>query len=152
MQYRIIIALLTGMVSGMTGQVVAGELLLDSYLWEHRVVLICAVSPHDKRTAVLDGALEVRRSEVRDRDLVIVRAYEDGTGFNDSSPLAPDAVRQLREEFSISTGDCVTVLIGKDGTEKLRTTCTVELEDIFAVVDAMPMRQREIRERGVEVR
>jgi hypothetical protein len=39
------------------------------------------------------------------------------------------------------------VLIGKDGGEKLRQTIPLAPADLFALVDAMPMRQAEIRER-----
>lgn len=39
-------------------------------------------------------------------------------------------------------------LVGKDGGEKFRSTNVVPVEDLFALVDAMPMRRREIRERS----
>jgi len=143
-------ALFIGMVIGLTGQVGAGERLLDSYRWKYRILLICAGSSHDKRTAALDAALESRRKGLQDRDLVIVRAYEDGTGSANGSLLAPDDVRKMRQDFSIGTGECLVLLIGKDGTEKLREGCTFDLEDIFSVIDAMPMRQREMNERNGE--
>jgi hypothetical protein len=37
------------------------------------------------------------------------------------------------------------VLIGKDGKEKLRRTTPLSSKGLFAVVDAMPMRQAEMR-------
>jgi hypothetical protein len=39
------------------------------------------------------------------------------------------------------------VLIGKDGGEKLRRTTPLSPEELFAIVDAMPMRRAEMRER-----
>lgn len=39
------------------------------------------------------------------------------------------------------------VLIGRDGGEKLRQSTPLAAADLFAVVDAMPMRQAEMRER-----
>jgi hypothetical protein len=39
-------------------------------------------------------------------------------------------------------------LVGKDGGEKLRSPRPVSPEELFALVDAMPMRQRERRERA----
>jgi len=41
----------------------------------------------------------------------------------------------------------MVILIGKDGELKLRKELPVELSEIFSVIDAMPMRQREMRER-----
>ena len=152
MRYYVTIALLTGMVIGMSGQVVAGDRLLDSYRWRNRVLFIGAVSPDDGRAVALKRSLEDRRREVLERDLVVVRVYENGTGSRNGVPLSPDEVRQVRGGFSIGMGACVVVLVGKDGTEKLREPCAVDLEDIFAVIDAMPMRQQEMRQRGVEGR
>jgi len=37
-------------------------------------------------------------------------------------------------------------LIGKDGGEKLRRTTLLAPEELFAIVDAMPMRRAEIRD------
>ena len=36
-------------------------------------------------------------------------------------------------------------LIGKDGDVKLRSELTIANEDLFAVIDAMPMRQSEMQ-------
>ena len=40
------------------------------------------------------------------------------------------------------------ILVGKDGTEKLRAHHVVSAQALFALIDAMPMRQREMREAG----
>jgi hypothetical protein len=39
-------------------------------------------------------------------------------------------------------------LLGKDGGEKLRSNQPVSTESLFALVDAMPMRRQEMRERA----
>jgi len=39
------------------------------------------------------------------------------------------------------------VLVGKDGGEKLRRGAAVDIDEIFSVIDAMPMRQREMEEK-----
>ena len=39
------------------------------------------------------------------------------------------------------------VLIGKDGGEKLRRTTPLSPAELFAIVDAMPMRRAEMREK-----
>jgi len=46
--------------------------------------------------------------------------------------VAPDAFR--------------VVLVGKDGTEKRRDAEPVAARSLFDTIDAMPMRQREMRE------
>ncbi len=39
------------------------------------------------------------------------------------------------------------LLVGKDGTEKLRSHILVTNEQLFAIIDAMPMRQREMKKK-----
>jgi hypothetical protein len=38
--------------------------------------------------------------------------------------------------------------VGKDGGIKLRRSAQIELKDIFDLIDAMPMRQEEICQKG----
>ena len=40
------------------------------------------------------------------------------------------------------------ILIGKDGGEKLRSNEAVGLEKLYAIIDAMPMRQEEMKRQG----
>ena len=44
--------------------------------------------------------------------------------------------------------DFQAVLIGKDGGVKARWAEPVSLNALYELIDAMPMRQREMRERG----
>ena len=45
------------------------------------------------------------------------------------------------------TSDFLVVLIGKDGGEKYRSTQPVTVQKLYSVIDKMPMRQDEIRNR-----
>ena len=60
-----------------------------------------------------------------------------------SSEEAPAA----RERFGVETGCFAAVLVGKDGTVKHRSHEPVAPEKLYELIDAMPMRQREMRER-----
>jgi hypothetical protein len=64
----------------------------------------------------------------------------------DPQPLAEAAVRRLRERFDVAPDVFRVVLVGKDGTEKRRDAEPVTARSIFDTIDAMPMRQREMRE------
>jgi hypothetical protein len=54
----------------------------------------------------------------------------------------------LRKRLSVPSGRFTVILIGKDGGEKIRQGSSVDLKEIFAIIDAMPMRQQEMRERA----
>ena len=49
------------------------------------------------------------------------------------------------EKYSVKPGVFTILLIGKDGTEKFRSTSIVSPQKLFALVDAMPMRQAEMK-------
>jgi hypothetical protein len=48
------------------------------------------------------------------------------------------------DEYAIGEEDFRVLLIGKDGGEKLRFADVPDLQAIYAVIDGMPMRSREM--------
>lgn len=51
----------------------------------------------------------------------------------------------IRKKYAVKQGVFMVLLVGKDGTEKYRTTQLVLSQQLFALVDAMPMRQAEMQ-------
>ena len=54
------------------------------------------------------------------------------------------AMRHRNDLQAPDAGFCA-ILIGKDGTEKRRYPSAPDLTAVFALIDSMPMRQREMR-------
>lgn len=52
-------------------------------------------------------------------------------------------------KYSINPDQFTVLLIGKDNTEKFRSNCVVPAEQLFGIIDAMPMRKAEI-ESGIK--
>jgi hypothetical protein len=52
----------------------------------------------------------------------------------------------LRKQFQIEDRKFAVVLVGKDGGEKFRSYVPVTIEKLDALIDAMPMRQQEVRD------
>lgn len=50
-----------------------------------------------------------------------------------------------RRRFHIRPNDFTVILIGKDGGEKLRSHTPISLDTLRSTIDAMPMRQEEMR-------
>jgi len=73
--------------------------------------------------------------------------FEEGESFIGKSPISDATAGSLRNQFNIKSGQPTVILVGKDGGEKPRSTGYVPIEDIFSLIDAMPMRQAEMRER-----
>jgi len=61
--------------------------------------------------------------------------------------MSDATAESMRSQFDIRPGQFTVILIGKDGEEKLRSMGQVSMEELFSLIDAMPMRQSEIRER-----
>ena len=51
----------------------------------------------------------------------------------------------LRERYAVPEGAFAVVLIGKDGGEKERYDKPVQPDVLYEVIDAMPMRRREMQ-------
>ena len=51
----------------------------------------------------------------------------------------------LHKKYAVKEGIFMVVLIGKDGSEKFRTGALLLPQKLFAIIDAMPMRQAEMK-------
>jgi len=119
-----------------------GEDILAKLRWKHRVIVYRA--PTD-RLDELKQRIEAREQGLRERHLAFLRvgpAPEIPLHF----PVPASERKTLARRFELSGNDAVFALIGKDGTEKARANDHLDLEAWFEVIDAMPMRQSEMRE------
>ena len=121
---------------------------LRSYQWKSRLLILFAPSEKEQGYQSFRKQIEGRFQEVQGRDLVIFHIFETGESRAAESSLTKGQVFLLRNQFSIKPGQRMAILIGKDGEVKLRKALPADLSEIFSVIDAMPMRQREIREQG----
>ena len=119
---------------------------LGGHQWKHRIVLVFAES--DERPEFRDfmGAWLREQTDVSDRDLVVFETLIKGTSRGPSGPLTPAQADDLRKRFATAGEPFEVVLIGKDGGVKLRSR-SASLAPIFGLIDTMPMRRAEMRER-----
>ena len=50
---------------------------------------------------------------------------------------------QLRQKYQVAENKTISILIGKDGTEKWRSSHLVEFDELEKLIEKMPMRQNE---------
>lgn len=105
---------------------------LEDMIWAARPLIIFANSPLDptfkQQMALLNESFEV----LVDRDVMVVV---------DTSPNSKSILRK-----NLRPKGFVWVLIGKDGTVKLRKPFAWDMRELSRVIDKMPMRQQEIKE------
>ena len=118
------------------------------FKWKNRLLLVFAPDSSHPLLQSLQGDISTRRHEVNDRDLVVFEILGVGTSKRDGTQLDPHTAASLRERFGVSPNAFSLNLVGKDGGIKLRRNDPVKLEEIFRLIDSMPMRQDEMRQKG----
>ncbi|MEM8898151.1 MAG: DUF4174 domain-containing protein [Bacteroidota bacterium] len=120
--------------------------MLTKHRWKDRVILIFSPS---EQTRLYQDQIKLFSSEsegLKDRDLVLYELFPDSGRYEKSSSLSKNSVNRLRKRFSISPEEVTVILIGKDGGEKARKRNEIfPIQELFALIDGMPMRRQEIR-------
>jgi len=123
---------------------------LDPYRWAHRLVVLDFPSSAAESLSDVERQIRRTRAEIEDRDLLFFHVGELGRrGKTYATKLSDDEVRQVRRRLGLgeSTSGPSLVLIGKDGGVKARQKRDFKLAEFYRLIDTMPMRQREMRER-----
>ena len=80
-----------------------------------------------------------------ERDLVL---YDLPLEMPEDGSLSAKEASAARKRFHIAPADFTVILLGKDGGEKLRDHSPVPAQKLFDLIDSMPMRQDEMRQRA----
>ncbi len=130
-----------------------GSLLIDApetlkrYRDHARVLLVFAPEAHDARLQQQSAELMAHRDGVTERQLVVIPVVPRGALEKDQQLCASEA-QALRRRFQVKDEEFLVVLVGKDGGEKLRSPAVLGYERLSAVIDSMPMRQQEMRDKA----
>jgi hypothetical protein len=131
---------------------VRGEKLMDfdlrAYQWKNRLLLIFAPSMESESYKEQAEMLRGHTEGILDRDLIVAEVFETETSRSGETILSFDSALRLREKLSVQPGRFQVLLIGKDGTIKLRSGQPVSISELFSLIDAMPMRQEEMRKKS----
>jgi hypothetical protein len=112
---------------------------LDDLQWENRIVLYFP-SENIEDYEPTDSL----KREILERKLAYF-IFGDEVISNKSGTLAPSYIDKLRSQYQLGSKKEGWVLIGLDGGVKLKKEESLDWELIFKTIDAMPMRQSEIR-------
>jgi hypothetical protein len=109
---------------------------LACFRYSARALVVLAVDP--ERPALAEQRRQVHdlKGGAAERDLVIV---EPTPGLAELQLFAT--------RFAMGPEPFLSVLVGKDGGEKLRSLQHIKAQELIATVDAIPIRQRETRRR-----
>jgi hypothetical protein len=120
----------------------AGVHTFEDTHWEHRVLLVFP-GPDASAWRQQRERLDAARDALAERDILVVVVGDT------PAPIQLPQADAARARWKVGPAEAQAVLVGKDGGEKWRAALPTPLEPVFELVDTMPMRQREVRERRV---
>jgi len=114
---------------------------LTEFKWKKRILLLLDTK-NDLHTRNLQlNKFDGRYNEMTERDLVLLV-------YNGMEVLDKDGIITNINPENVTYGDFQGILlIGKDGDVKLRKKYIVEANEIFDLIDQMPMRRSEMKNR-----
>jgi len=121
---------------------------LNQFQWKNRLILIFAPQKEDLLLNALQTELANQKVEVSERHIVVFKIFETGPSFMESTQIDSRTAEAIRQQFDVAPGGFTCILVGKDGGVKLRRISPVKLNEIFTLIDSMPMRQQGMRQRN----
>ncbi len=118
---------------------------LGRFLWDKRVLLVNAQDAGHEDLQRLKGDIDESIDEFEARDMVLVTLLDSGVASAGERELARAEVETMRNAVGVSDDSFSVVLVGKDGGVKLKSDDPTSLNDIYALIDQMPMRRQEMR-------
>lgn len=121
------------------------EAVPSDFRWENRILIIISDSENDVAVQKQLSNLGGKEAGMKDRDLITFLVFRNGISRLESQDLHTSSTEIILDKYGTSNPDFRIVLIGKDGGVKMQNDEPVSVDDIFGLIDSMPMRQREMR-------
>lgn len=121
---------------------------LTPFEWKNRLLIIFAPDSHHPHLKQIQAEISNENAGVEDRDLVVFEVLEKDPSHMNGSRLSHADADALRERFEISRNTYALIVVGKDGGVKLKRSERVPLSEVFALIDSMPMRRDEMRQKN----
>lgn len=127
----------------LTALMAAAPFDLDREQWRHRVLLVFSPATDAEPLRQQRSILARDRKGMQDRDLLVVEVIR--TAPTEAVPAK--VAESLRLRLRAAEPQFTAILVGKDGAVKLRRTEPVALQELYEIIDVMPMRRDELKER-----
>ncbi|MBT8295276.1 MAG: DUF4174 domain-containing protein [Gramella sp.] len=120
---------------------------VSNYQWKNRLLIVLTENAENSLVKEQLSILEGNLKELKERKLELIQVQPGkqkklllaGTDWESSN---------IYKELKGNEADFEVLLIGLDGSIKLRQTKPVKTKQLFDLIDSMPMRQAEIRRKN----
>ena len=121
------------------------EINLNEYRWENRLLLIFDEHASGELFQDQEAALLSDIAGLIDRDLKVFLIRPNQQVLDLIQQTSHKIKEDLYAGYKIPNRQFTVILIGKDGTVKLKEQTPITNQKLFAIIDAMPMRQAEMK-------
>lgn len=132
--------------SGIPSTCSGNDITLDQFQWENRILVLFAQTSKNDSYQTQISKLSALEDELKARDLILISIFDDECSRLNGEIISDTSAESIRGKLSPSKNSYSIFLIGKDGGVKLKQDTVLEPEELFSVIDQMPMRQREMRD------
>ena len=112
---------------------------ITSLKWQHRIIIVSEPQAGANAAALLEQNV----AEIDERDVIWFVISGQTIKTNYAGDLSAGLRDTLLTQYALDDGE--TILIGMDGGTKVRLN-KLDLNALLSAIDAMPMRQSEMRE------
>ena len=121
---------------------------LKNFEWENRVLII---GGHGSKFKSQLDQINFESKEFINRNLVVILIEKDSSrisydGLKTIKAIDYDSTLSIRNKYEFK--EFKLLLIGKDGGEKYNSNDPININIIYELIDGMPMRKQEIKERN----
>ena len=117
---------------------------LSDHEWKNRIVLILADQPENEKLGRQLKLFKNEKNGMEERKLIVysITPEQYKTGWKKGKWKKSE---KLYSQYKKEDAPFEVILLGLDGRVKLRQTEILSTNKLFSVIDAMPMRRNELR-------
>ncbi len=116
---------------------------LSSRQWKNRVLLVMSEDPNDPMVKQQVSLFSQDAEEMKERKLILFQVFPEFFLMGGDSAIRRSSAA-VYFDYKSAKKSFEMVLIGLDGDEKMRRTELIRPDDLYAIIDAMPMRRLEM--------
>nr|WP_298991815.1 DUF4174 domain-containing protein [uncultured Polaribacter sp.] len=116
---------------------------VKKHKWENRVLLVFTHKKNDEIFNKQISNLLKEKKGLTERKLIIYQFVKDQYSINFDSKWLLSSLK--KNKYKTESENFKVVLIGLDGGIKLEQTSLLSTKKLFTIIDGMPMRRNEIR-------
>ena len=116
---------------------------IAQYEWENRVLMVFTDDKDSKKFKEQIELLKNEKEGLEERKLIVFQVLPNFFNFNFEKRWNPSP--SFHQKYNPEKADFKIILIGLDGGIKLHQNEILTTEKLFAIIDGMPIRKNELR-------